>query len=140
MTYYQTVKGMVGALDILKDRGTLIVASGCAHGVGSGEFERLLRETTDIDAFIRTIQQPGVFTIDQWEVEELCKALKKAEVYLFTEGISPDDVRDYLVEPIPSVEAGIARAIDRHGPSATIAAIPKGPYVMPRLRGATHAL
>lgn len=134
-TYYQTVKGMVGVLDILKDRGTIVIASGCAKGVGSPEFERLLRDTTDIDAFIESIQRPGVFTIDQWEVEELARALRKADIYLYTEGLSEEDVRDCLVHPVPSVEAGIARALERHGPSATIAAVPKGPYVMPRLRG-----
>ena len=133
-TYYQTVKGMVGVLDILKDDGTIIIASGCADGVGSAEFEQLLRDTTDIDDFIRTIQQPDVFTIDQWEVEELIKALKKAEVYLYTEGLSTSDIQACLVNPIPSVEAGIAHALNRHGSDATIAVAPKGPYVMPRLR------
>jgi nickel-dependent lactate racemase len=138
-TFYQTVKGMVGVLDILKEGGTIVIASGCADGVGSAEFERLLRETTDLDAFISSIQQPGVFTIDQWEVEELIKALRKARIYLYTGGMTPEDVRSYLVEPIPSVEAGIARALERHGPGATIAAVPKGPYVMPRLRNHPEA-
>lgn len=133
-TYYQTVKGMVGVLDILKDNGAIIIASGCADGVGSAEFERLLRETTDVDEFIRSIQQPGVFTIDQWEVEELVKALKKAEIYLYTDGLTSSDIEAYLVNPISSVEEGIARALDRHGADATIAVAPKGPYVMPKLQ------
>ena len=132
-TFYQAVKGMVGVLDILKEGGSIVIAAGCADGIGSAEFEGLLRKTTDIDAFIDRIQQPGVFTIDQWEIEELVKALKKGRVYLYTEGLSDDDVRDCLVEPVPSVEAGIARALDRHGPGATIAVVPRGPYVIPRV-------
>lgn len=138
-TYYQTVKGMVGALEILKENGTIIIASGCADGVGGPEFERLLRETTDLDAFIASIQEPGVFTIDQWEVEELIKALRKAHIYLYTDGLSDEDIRSYLVEPISSIEVGIARAIKRIGPYATIAVVPKGPYVMPRLRNSPAA-
>lgn len=132
-TFYQAVKGMVGVLDILKEGGSIVIAAGCADGIGSAEFEGLLRKTTDIDAFIDRIQQPGVFTIDQWEIEELVKALKKGRVYLYTDGLSDDDVRDCLVEPVPSVEAGIARALDRHGPGATIAVVPRGPYVIPRV-------
>ncbi|MBM3262277.1 MAG: nickel-dependent lactate racemase [candidate division Zixibacteria bacterium] len=138
-TYYQTVKGMVGALDILKDGGCIVIASGCAEGVGSKEFERILRETTDIDTFIASIQQPGVFTIDQWEVEELVKALKKAHIYLYTEGLSPEDIRSYLVAPVTSVEEGIACALERCGPQATLAVIPKGPYVMPCIREGREA-
>lgn len=133
-TFYQAVKGMVGVLDILREGGSIVIAAGCADGIGSAEFEGLLRKTTDIDAFIERIQQPGVFTIDQWEIEELVKALKKGRVYLYTDGLSDEDVRDCLVEPVPSVEAGIARALERHGAAATIAVVPRGPYVIPRVR------
>lgn len=133
-TFYQAVKGMVGVLDILKEGGSIVIAAGCADGIGSAEFEGLLRKTTDIDAFIEWIQQPGVFTIDQWEIEELVKALKKGRIYLYTDGLSDDDARACLVEPVSSVEAGIARAIERHGAGATIAVVPRGPYVIPRVR------
>lgn len=132
-TFYQTVKGMVGVLDILKEGGSIVIAAGCADGIGSAEFEDLLRKTTDIDAFIHSIQQPGVFTIDQWEIEELVKALKKGRVYLYTDGLDDDDVRDCLVEPVPSVEAGIESALKRHGAGATIVVVPRGPYVIPRV-------
>jgi nickel-dependent lactate racemase len=37
-TYYQTVKGMVGAMDILEPGGNLIIASACDEGMGSDEF------------------------------------------------------------------------------------------------------
>ena len=133
-TFYQAVKGMVGVLDILTEGGSIVIAAGCADGIGSPEFEGLLRRTTDIDAFLEWIERPGVFTIDQWEIEELIKALKKGRVYLYTDGLSDDDVRDCLVEPVPSVEAGIARALRRHGIEATIAVVPRGPYVIPRVR------
>ncbi|MXX02550.1 MAG: nickel-dependent lactate racemase [Gemmatimonadetes bacterium] len=132
-TFYQAVKGMVGVLDILKEGGSIVIAAGCADGIGSAEFEGLLRRTEDIDAFIHWIQQPDVFTIDQWEIEELVKALKKGQVYLYTDGLSDEDARDCLVQPIPSVEAGIARALKRHGADATIAVVPRGPYVIPRV-------
>ena len=37
-TYYQTVKGMVGVIDILEPGGTIIIASECSEGMGSREF------------------------------------------------------------------------------------------------------
>jgi len=132
-TFYQAVKGMVGVLDILKGGGSIVIAAGCADGIGSPEFEDLLRRTEDIDAFLEWIQKPGVFTIDQWEIEELVKALKKGQVYFYTDGLRDEDVRDCLVEPVPSVEVGIARALVRHGADATIAVVPRGPYVIPRV-------
>ncbi|MBT5876792.1 MAG: nickel-dependent lactate racemase [Candidatus Latescibacteria bacterium] len=138
-TFYQAVKGMVGVLDILKQDGTIIIAASCMDGIGSKEFEELLRNTSDLGAFIHGIQQPGVFTIDQWEVEELIKALRKAHVLLYTDGLSPDDIRSCLVEPATSVESGISAALTRHGEDARIAVVPKGPYVMPRLAQRIHS-
>jgi len=132
-TFYQAVKGIVGVLGILKDGGTIIIAAGCVDGIGSSEFEQLLRSTTDIDVFLEWILQPGVFTIDQWEVEELIKALKKCQVYLYTDGLSDDEVRNCLVQPVSSIEAGIAEALRRHSNEATIAVIPRGPYVIPQV-------
>jgi lactate racemase len=35
------------------------------------------------------------------------------------------------VEPVSSVEEGVRRALERHGPGARLAVIPKGPYVVP---------
>ncbi|MFK8113159.1 MAG: nickel-dependent lactate racemase, partial [Rubripirellula sp.] len=37
-TYYQTIKGMVGAMGILKPGGDLIIAAECSEGMGSEEF------------------------------------------------------------------------------------------------------
>ncbi|MDD5675172.1 MAG: nickel-dependent lactate racemase, partial [Chitinivibrionales bacterium] len=45
--FYQTVKGMVSCLDVLKQGGTIIIASECCRGVGSDHFKKLLFEMTD---------------------------------------------------------------------------------------------
>jgi nickel-dependent lactate racemase len=131
--YYQTVKGMVTALDILKTGGTIVMASACSDGVGSNEFREMLEETDDLEAFIRQLQEPGYFRTDQWEMEELYKALKSAEVLLYTKGLSKHDVQNCLVKPIGSVEEGVAMALGKHGLGASIAVIPQGPYVMGRI-------
>ena len=92
-------------------------------------------ETDDLPAFMEEMQRPGwEFIPDQWEVEELAKAVKQAEVYCVCEGIPHDTLARCFVTPAATVEAGIAAALLKHGPNATIAAIPKGPYVIPCLQ------
>jgi hypothetical protein len=44
-----------------------------------------------------------------------------------------------FVEPAASVEAAVADALVEHGPNATIAVIPKGPYVMAELDGGSSS-
>ena len=129
--FYQTVKGMVSALPAVKRGGTIIIASACSRGIGSDAFRDMLFEMRDTDSFMAMITKPGFFRIDQWEVEELIKALRKADIKVYTTGIPVEDLRKCHVEPISSVEQGICDALKKHGAKATITVIPSGPYVIP---------
>jgi lactate racemase len=131
LTFYQAVKGMVGALPAMKAGGTVIIVSRCAEGLGSRDFESILLGNDSIEAFVAETYGEGFFIPDQWEVHELAKALRKAEVLCFSEGIPAETLSRCFVTPISSVEAGLERALGRHGPRARIAVIPKGPYVVP---------
>ncbi len=44
-TWYQAVKGLTGALPIVKLGGTIIMAAALSEGLGSPEFQQLLAET-----------------------------------------------------------------------------------------------
>lgn len=136
LTYYQTVKGMVGALPIIKPGGHIVIASACTEGIGGPDFSRTLLETDDLQALVASMQgldwQP---VPDQWQVEELAKATRHNPVVCVSEGI-PDGVMARLfASPAPTVEAAVADALTVHGPDSTIAVIPKGPYVIPYVVG-----
>lgn len=131
-TFYQAVKGMVGALPIVRPGGSIVIAAACAEGIGSAIFARTLLETDDLEAFMAAAQRPDwTFIPDQWEVEELAKAVRDNTVYCICDGIPPETLGQLFVTPAASVEEGVAAALARHGSDATIAAIPKGPYVIP---------
>ncbi len=135
-TFYQAVKGMVGALPAVKPGGTIVIASECAEGIGSPDFARVLETTDDLEAFVRHISQPGVFVPEEWEVEELAKAARHARIICFAGGIPAETLARCFVTPASSVEEGVRMAIERHGPDATLIAIPRGPYVIPYVANA----
>ena len=128
--FYQTVKGMVGALDILRPGGTIIIASECSKGLGCEAFQDQLWSMTDPEVFIRTISRPGYFRVDQWGVETLVQVLRKADVKWYSSGLSPEDARRSHVEPVDNVEQAIEDAVEKHGPGASIAVVPSGPLVL----------
>ena len=64
----------------------------CAEGIGSRDFTQILLDHDDIEAFVARTYEPGFFIPDQWEVHELAKALRRAEVLCYTEGIDPDSI------------------------------------------------
>jgi nickel-dependent lactate racemase len=133
LTFYQAVKGMTAALPILRRGGAIVIASRCAEGLGSREFQETLFNAGSAEAFLQAAASPDFFTIDQWQVQELCKVLRRGKVVLFSEGIPPHARGRMLVDLADSVESGMERALAGRGHGARIAVIPKGPYVMPRV-------
>ncbi len=130
-TFYQAIKGLVGALPAVKDGGTIIMAADLSEGLGGEEFSRTLLETDNLNDFMEDIIQGRRFIIDQWQIEELARVLRKARVLLYSESLEENLARKIFVEPISSVEEGIEKALARHGKKARIAVIPKGPYSIP---------
>ncbi len=132
-TLYQAIKGQVAALEIIKPGGTIILAAENGEGGGSAEFVDLLRRLKDPMQFYDLTMGPNYIAKDQWMIQEMVNGLHHCEMLYYTEGISDEDLRDFLVTPIPSVEAGIDQALKRHGKDARILVIPEGPYVFPKL-------
>jgi nickel-dependent lactate racemase len=134
LTLYQAVKGLTAVLPIVKEGGTILIAARCAEGIGGPEFSELLLQTASVAEFRQRLADPDFFVIDQWQLQELCKVLEKANVGLFSEGIATQYHGDVLVELLPSIEQGLQNALGDHGDNARIAVIPKGPYVLTKVR------
>jgi nickel-dependent lactate racemase len=130
-TWYQAVKGLTGALPIVKRGGTIILAASLTEGVGSPEFQEVLRDNPSLEQFIDRIQNTDYFVMDQWQVEELAKVRRRCKVKVVTQGLSAEVLRNCHVEPAVSVEKAIAECLEEYGPDARIGVIPKGPYVLP---------
>ncbi len=129
-TFYQSIKGMVAALPIVKHGGTIILAAGMSEGIGSPEFQSLFDENPTLEAFMDRIINTDYFVMDQWQLEEMAKVARKAKIKVVTDGLPPSTLRRVFVEPAESIEIAVADAVAEYGPDATIAVIPKGPYVM----------
>jgi nickel-dependent lactate racemase len=134
-TYYQSIKGMVAALNVVRRGGTIILAAAITEGIGSADFQRLLNGTSGNEDFMARITTPGFFSIDQWMVQHLCQVLRKAEVTLVTDGLDENVVRGLLVTPAVSVEAALRQCLARHRDRPRIAVLPQGPYVLATVRG-----
>lgn len=131
-TYYQTVKGMVSPIDILKPGGDIIIVSEISEGFGSPEYldaqKRLIEKGTD--GFIDSILHKSHAAIDEWQTEYQIKAMRVGSIQLYTEALTNDERALTGVEIIGSVEDALRASMARHG-CRDIAVIPEGPYVVP---------
>jgi lactate racemase len=134
-TWYQAVKGLTGALPIVKKGGTIILAASLSEGLGSPEFEKLMHDNPDLKAFIKRILETDYFVMDQWQLEELAKVVAHCKVKVVTDGLPAEALRQCFVEPAPSVEQAVADSLREYGKAAKLAVIPKGPYVLPYVTG-----
>jgi nickel-dependent lactate racemase len=129
-TFYQAVKGLTGALPIVKKGGTIIMAASLTEGIGSPQFTQLFSENATLEQFIERIMGQDYFVMDQWQLEELAKVRRKAKVKIVSDGMPAEVINRLFVESAKSVEQAIAESLAEYGPDATLAVIPKGPYVL----------
>ena len=129
-TWYQTIRGIAGALDIVKPGGTIIIASACGEGIGCKEFEEIANQFASIDDFVKAITTENQSFVEQWQLEELAKALQKGKVKVISEGVPAEMLQKLFVVPCATVEEAVAESLEEYGTDATIAVIPEGPSVL----------
>lgn len=130
-TFYQAIKGLTGVLPVVRPGGTIVMAASLSEGIGGPEFCDLIEGTRSLSSFMENLGRDDFFVMDQWQLEELAKVSRHCRVKIYSDGLSSETLRRCFVEPARSVEAALADSLEEYGPGATLAVIPKGPYVLP---------
>ena len=131
-TYYQTVKGMVGALDILEPGGNLLIVSECSEGIGSLEFAQAQEALIKLgpDRYLEELLRKPAAAVDEWQSEMLVKALKRGNIFLFSEGLSEEQWALTGVKRSQSPAYFLESQL-KTGALHQVAVIPEGPYAIP---------
>ncbi|MEC7869083.1 MAG: nickel-dependent lactate racemase [Candidatus Poribacteria bacterium] len=133
-TFYQAIKGVLSAIEVVKEGGMVILVAECQEGIGSGPFTDLILKTKNLEQFVRNTYNPKNFVIDQWQLEELAKAIRKANVYFYSDKIPYEQQQQLFVNPLKSPNEGVEIALKKYGKDAKIVAIPDGPYTLAQVK------
>ncbi|PAW80027.1 MAG: hypothetical protein B9S32_01470 [Verrucomicrobia bacterium Tous-C9LFEB] len=132
-TYYQTIKGIVGALNALQPGGRLLIASECSEGLGSEEFmeaqETLVR--LGVEKFMIEARQRPLANIDEWQTVKLAEALRRGEIHLYSPKLNGQEQHATGLHCHASWEEAVQTVV---GSTTEVAVIPEGPYVIPMVR------
>ncbi|TFG94208.1 MAG: nickel-dependent lactate racemase [Myxococcales bacterium] len=139
-TFYQSIKGVSTASGIVKPGGAILLCAALGEGLGSPSFEALLRETASVEDFERRLADEGRFAVDQWMLQHLCQARRRARVLLYTDGLPLASRSGLLVGAVGSPAEGIERALAGAPARPRVAVLPQGPYLLATVRGAKRPL
>ncbi len=132
---YQSVKGISSAAQIVVPGGSIVIASECQEGIPEyGEYRNLVREGGSVDGILALIGQPGFRRHDMWEAQLHARLLQKADIYLYSGGLSDAQVSEMLLRPCHDIEETIGRLLAKAGPAARLCVLPEGPQTIPFIR------
>jgi nickel-dependent lactate racemase len=132
---YQSVKGLSAAAQIVRQGGTIVLASECADGLPEhGGYGALLNESAGPAAFLRQLARQEVATHDQWQVQVQAQIQRRARVLVKADGVTPEQLRAAWFEPVDDLAACVARELAAAGPAARLAVVPEGPQTIPYSR------
>ena len=126
---YQAVKGMAAAERVVADGGIIIMVAACGDGVPEeGAFARILRTATSAGQLVRP---GGPGALDGWQAQILGRVLGRADVRMYSDGLSDEAIASGFMTPVRDVAAAVAEALDRRGPDARLCVLPRGPLIVP---------
>ena len=141
-TFYQCVKGLVNCLPALKDKGEIIAFGGCGEGIGSREYESLMKKYSfRTGDFLDDIKNSRFFIKDQWQLQMQTRVLEKTgqeNLHFYTSGIPQDELKMLSVNAHSVTEQLFEQTIQKHIDNLVtsgkkIAVFPEGPYCSPLL-------
>jgi lactate racemase len=131
LNLYQSVKGMRAAEQIVRPGGAIIIAAECWDGIpGHGLYGELLRQANSPRELLRRIQAPGFLEQDQWQAQIQAMVQLKADVYVYSDCLSDEQITRALLRPCRDIPATVAELRRRFGDGAAIAVMPEGPQTI----------
>jgi nickel-dependent lactate racemase len=121
LDFWQALKGLNTACAAVRPGGTVVFVVPCPEGVSAQHPELLsvgLRRTTrEIEVLVESGQLDPVVAAAIWLGTRL---VAHAEVILVSSGVTEAEARALGLGYAPDPAAGLAQALERHGPSARI--------------------
>jgi nickel-dependent lactate racemase len=125
---YQCVKGIAVPERILHGDSRIIMAGECMDGVGHPDFLRLLASNTP-EVVYDKLREGEALIRDQWEVQVLCRILRKTPVCFITRPELASEIRSMHMDYAQTIEQALDSVKLREGESILV--LPQGPMTLP---------
>ena len=132
LNIYQTVKGMSAAAQIVKKGGTIIMAAECWDGIPSAsDYARILKTVGNVNNLMPFVKENERRLKDTWQIYLQALIQQKADVYMFSDKLDDETIKEALFKPVSNIAALVAELVNKTGPQAEICILPEGPQTIP---------
>jgi len=135
MNLYQCGKGMSAAEQIIKPDGKIIIAAECSEGIPEhGLYATLLSEASTPQELFDNIMNLPHACQDQWAAQIQARIQLKSDVFLYSDGLTDEQITNVLLTPCRDIEHLISDLIKECGSETRIGILPEGPQTIPYRR------
>lgn len=128
---YQAVKGMSAAHKIVKEGGSIIMASECSDGLPDhGNYSKIFEFATTPQELLDLINDPEFKMFDQWQVQKQAVIQVWADVYVYSK-LSDEQVKGAMLNVSHDIEQTLEALKQKYGENMSIAVLPLGPLTIP---------
>ncbi len=126
---YQCVKGMSAAAQIVRPGGAILMVAECEDGLPEGSaYTALLKRAGSLRRLREIMAEPGFRYPDQWQVQVQAMVQQRADVYVYSQGLSVESIREALFLPCENLPAMLEALPAKYGSRVCI--LPEGPQVI----------
>jgi nickel-dependent lactate racemase len=127
---YQSVKGLSAANRIVRPGGAILIATACEDGLPAhGRYAQLLQEAGSPQRVLEMVNQPDFSQADQWQVQIQAMIQQKADVFIYSQGLTEIEIRQALFNPVANIQDFLAELLQRYG--SRLCVLPEGPLTVP---------
>ncbi len=129
---YQSIKGLSAAARVVRKGGAILLAAACEDGLPDhGRYASLLAEAGSPQKILDMLAQPGFNQPDQWQVQIQAQIQQKADVFVYSDGLTDEQIKRALFQPCHDIVQTVSRLTEHYG--SRICILPDGPLTIPFL-------
>ena len=132
--FHQAQKAISTAETVVAPEGIIVLIAECREGIGKWA-ARWLKEAQTPHEVIARFKKVG-FTEDHTSKDFMCARVRlKHQVIVSCSGIEAAELQTLFMEPVPSPQAAIDRALEKAGAEASVLVLPRAVSCVPRIKG-----
>lgn len=134
--YWQSAKGLYTASVVVKDGGSIVLASPNPEGVADNHPSLLDLTALSLEEIQARVERGGVEDVIAAAIAAMTARIReRADVHLFSTGITPDEARRLGFTPHASLQDAVDAALAAQGPRARVAILRGAGNLLPLVRG-----